>query len=828
MNDTGNANRRLVGLLAGLAALLGSGWVLLRSAAPGRVELAPPAAPSARASVAEFAPAASAEPRAPLAVAGEAQTRAPRAGHEWAGTFLAGRAVCAASAAPLAARIVVHGAQGVLARTASTPGDGLFEVRLGAMRAAGLRLAIEAPGFERAEFELDAQGPAGGAPWPGEVRLVPAGGATIEARDLSGAGVAGARVLAWPRGEANSEGTLPVELGRTDADGSLPIPSAAFARFVVFEDSRVALVTGQDWPGPIPAVLHEGARLIVREGPEPGDAPAHGARISLEQRDFLAEPGTFGARLDAQGALPFALPPGDYLVQAEGRPILGLDETGVRKPRRYAHVTAQPGETLELVLGPAPAPWPLTAVEDRGGRPIEDFSAWIEDGASGREFGERGRIQGPIHTSSAGVLELSALVRASYTPAARVLAVTAPGRRVARLELPAGLTGTPIAVRLERAPEGWLRLLTHAGAPWREPVTLRQYPAGRVLLSGRAGPDGKFGPFPIDGEELVLREGEDLLGREIGRHKLTALARFGGTLTVRLSPRTARITVLPAPGRDAIPDDAQVFLLDEGGQWRAGRREGGRQVFEALNPGRYQVGPREVLAAVSEYALQSLPIVLADGQALELPFDPAWTPAPAGLQTVLLLGSPPPSELRLADAAGTLRPVPPVRVAAGHLEFALGPGFAGQHLVVLHPPSGDDFTWGRPLAEGRRGYPIVLDAGRLLVDVALADEGSELDPPPRLGPLARAFVTCRPRLAVAAAQPETFASAYDGMVLFTGPGRLDLGWFPAGDLALTLACQPNSGSAPSRTGPRSFVRRDLELTLGPGETRIVHVELELE
>lgn len=821
--DAPNADRRLVVLLAGMAVLLGAGWVLLRSAGSGRVELAP-AALSVPSAPPELGPAIGREARASLAVATEPQARAPRAGHEWAGTFLAGRVVCAASAAPLAALVVVRGAEGVVATTASTPGDGLFEVRLGSARAAGLRLGIEALGFERAEFDLDPLALAAGAPWPGEVRLVPAGGATVEARDDSGAAVAGASVLAWPRGTDGSEQPLPLELGRTDAQGSLPIPSAAFTRFLVSDGPRAAFVPGQGWPGPIPAVLLEGTRLVVLEGPEPGAAPARGIRVHLQHRDFREQDGEFSALLDAEGALPFTLPPGDYYARVAGRSVLGPAESGGHEARRFALVESRPGETVELSLAPAAAPWLLTAVEASGGRPIEEFSAWIEDGSSSREFGEQGRIQGPIHRSRAGRLDLTALVQESYPAAARVLAVAAPGRRVARRELPAELAGTPIEVRLERAPEGWLRLLTHAGAPWREPVTLRQYPAGRLLLSGRAGPDGRFGPFPLDGDELILREGEDPLGREIGRHRLNALARLGGTVTVRLSPRTARIAIVPAPGTDALPDDARIYLLDEGGQWRAGRRAGGRQLFEALNPGRYQVGPREVLASITGGALQALPIVLTDGQSLELPFDPAWTPAEPALQLVVLRGGPPPGELRLHRAGDARRPVAPVRVHGRSLYFPLGPGASGARLVVLHPPSGDRFTWGRPLAEGRRGEPIELSAGRLLVDVTLA--GAELEPDEELGPLARAFA--RRRSGRADAESPGLAGGYDGRVLFTRPGRLDLGWFPAGDLALTLSCMPKSDAASSSGGRRSFARRDLELVIEPGETRLVQVELELE
>lgn len=282
---------------------------------------------------------------------------------------------------------------------------------------------------------------------------------------------------------------------------------------------------------------------------------------------------------------------------------------------------------------------------------------------------------------------------------------------------------------------------------------------------------------------------------------------------------------MPAPGTDDLPADARIFLLDEGGQWRAGRREGRRLLFEALNPGRYTGGPSEALAAIPEPDLRSLPIVLVDGQALELPFDPAWTPAPDHLQVVLLQGGPPAGELRLAQISGSLRPLSPTRIEADRAYFLLAPGSQGQGLIVLHPPSDEGFGR-RILAEGPRGAPIVLSAGQLVLEVALAGAAAELDPAPRLGPLAQLLATSKPRLAAAAAAPN--AQAFDAFRFLDGPGLVDLGWFPAGELTLLARCLRAPGVAASAGERRSFVTQELDLTLGPGETRRVRIELELE
>ncbi len=820
---TQRATRRLLVVAGGLL-----GAILIAVALAGKPRGSEPAVVSPAGAAPEAGPreeprlaSAAALPRRALTSAAgpspgaqnEALFEPASPGEEWRGLVLAGRVSCEASGAALVARLRVRRGEQELHDSASTP-DGSFELRLGRRAADGLVLIAETPGYAPRALDLDGDALARPAPWPGALALAPSGSWRLRVADEDGRAVFDAEVWALtpsPRStsfELNllqwSEAGRPRLLGRTDNEGWLELPGGAHPALLVTSGETSALVAAPPTPGTLVARLSSGVRVHLVDA---AGSPAAGVELLVgSSSSSLAGRRTSSVvRTDERGRLPWRLPlESTTSIRLPGH-LLGVGESGDHPNVVHWHHARESGD-FTLSVGPVLPEWRLLVRAAEDGEALERFEVWIEEGRKAAwETHVHGARRSTVIEVEGNEIDLWTLIARGEQP---MVAIGAPGRRIERVDFAKLEAAGDHVVRLRRAPEGYLQLLTHAGAPWREPVTLWQLPAHRPLLSDRPGPDGLFGPFPVDGDELVLREGDGFWGREVGRRRLGWLRRFGGTVEVRLAPRTASLTVLPPAGEASVPEEPALFLVDEGGQWRAGRRVDGRLLFEALNPGRYALGPRGLLAAANRREPEAFGLTLLPDQAIEVPFDAEWMLPATRTLLVRVPHGPPPSGLTLEVGDGRSPYLAPSDFAEDWATFELGPNWAGETRVALrHQEPGHLFEFRpRRLLAGRLGGEARsewhLAAGRVRLEVS-APESPEAQAP-----------TVERSARLVAGWTDAHGTSNGVGWTRDEPGLWDLGWLPAGHIELSITGFPNGAPLMER-----------QVHLLPGQTLQLPIEL---
>ncbi len=488
------------------------------------------------------------------------------------GAYVSGRVVCAVTGQALRA-VVDTGRERAVCMS-----DGSFRVW---MHDASAAATVAAPGYELTEIACET------ILASGEVALVPERLTTVVVVDELGRPITGAVVETVVSESEALRGERSRALGATDVDGRVSFVLGSTKLIIARSAGRVSK-EGLCEPGVTSRLtVYDGGWIGLRDR----EAGVGISDASIRVVRFHPQPTASFDRSTAQsGRIAHPLPFGQYEIVDTGG---AFGSAAGEQDHGFFFVIgeADPEVWLEVSQNSADRALLLSSSTST---PITEVSLWTASLGPGGDW--RVRLKPQLRSVTAGRVDLPNRWLEQIGAIRSRLYVKAGGHDLSFVEDPWSSILPGTAKRLELKPSSsstWIRILTSAGQPYRQPVRLLAWPSRFIVDEACPGVGGRVGPIDWMESELVVTT-TGTPGVELARVEANDLIQTEEVLLTVDASCTIDVR-FPEEPVDAVPLGCRLA----NGASYAGRYVGDVLRFDQLIPGEYEVGSEELLWSFS-------------------------------------------------------------------------------------------------------------------------------------------------------------------------------------------------------------------------------------
>lgn len=709
-----------------------------------------------------------------------------------------GRTVAAEDGRPVRASVAIGGAT-----TWADAESGDFFLEL-TPSGASITVAVDAAGFARASIEHEVDGLALDL---GEIRLEADHVRTVLVVGPDGLGVAGAQVWRVPLADTSDKaafhgphgGKGETLVGMSDHAGVVSVR-------LVGELVILARLGQQVSPPQVWRVAADSIRIMLPEAPSPRlglrDAlgnPVAGAELFL--RGLSHRPACAFQRVTGEdGLVSPNVPAGRYQVR------LALDRfnfQGEPLASNAFRATADLAGTEDVWLRVEAGDARYIEVKDaETGARLQPLTVWLSyyrpDGPSDpAQPGPWRRVFAPEEWETSRVA-LQPFIREHQieNPSMYRLYVGSPGYQQGFVESPLETVtpSTTYELLLERLPRRTLRFVTTDGAPYEASVSIHE--GNTWCARGRPDASGEV-RFAWSGGDVVICVAESQIGNHI---RLASVSRdaLQDDVVVIVELETPAALVVEVPEGERVD---HLVCFGEDGTSRVGVLCNAELAFEDLPPGKYGVGPIEMLRTLKvrlDSGADALPVDLLPGETRQIQWEDSWHFVDSVSGAVITTGIAPDQLWVVPRFAG---PSMGMFNLSGSPQFEVGRDGRFEIDGITMAPT--NLVFFRLDSEGESvpvgvGYPHVIsriECGTPSISIPDVEKGLDMD------------VTFRPRF------PAPWGDTTDFRVRGLTGAPIDLGPVP-----LMASAHVDCGAV--------GLSRDIEITLLPGEDKIIEIDVE--